>query len=486
MRLGDLLPWIAGAFAVALRLPFVQDAPYPDEGGLLVVAGRWQTDGPFLYGHLFVDRPPLLLSVFRVADLLGGLLPLRLLGLGLVLGAVLCAGRAGRLLGGSSGAAVAALTCAALLADPRLGTREVDAETVGIPLVLLAAVLALEAMRRPPGRRRCLLVAGAGAAGVAALLVKQNLGDGLVLTAALLATSSCRSPRQLTRDLLGLGVGAAVPTFAATIWAARDGAGAGNLWYAMYGFRLDAGSALFSGVSAAQVARLHALTVSAVLSGLVVVLVVVLATMGRRTDATAVALLAMLLTEVAGVAGGGYYWTHYLIGVVPATCLLAGRAAAVAGPRQWVSLGVVACLVSTVVAVVTAGIEDQPAASEAGVLGGWLRVSRHPGDSAVVLFGQASVIEAAQLKPAYPFLWTLPQRVLDPHLSGLVRTLDASRSPTWVVVRSTLDPWGEDPRGRVPRALQRHYRRVGDICGDTIYLHDHVFRRSPPPAASCP
>jgi hypothetical protein len=170
---------------------------------------------------------------------------------------------------------------------------------------------------------------------------------------------------------------------------------------------------------------------------------------------------------------------------VPAICLLAARAAAVERPWRWVRLGVASCLVSTVVAVVTAGVQDHPAASQVSVLGAWLRVSRHPGDSGVVLFGQAGVLEAARLTPAYPFLWTLPQRVLDPHLGRLVRTLDGSRSPTWVVVRSTLDPWGEDPRGRVPRALHHHYRRVGDVCGSTIYLHDHVVRRSPPPTSSC-
>jgi hypothetical protein len=134
---------------------------------------------------------------------------------------------------------------------------------------------------------------------------------------------------------------------------------------------------------------------------------------------------------------------------------------------------------------VTAELRDHPASSAVSVLGASLRGSEHPGDSAVVLFGQADVLEAAGLKPAYPFLWTLPQRVLDPHLRRLVRTLDGSRGPTWVVVRSTLDPWGDDPHGRVPRALAHHYRRVGDVCGSVIYLHDHVLRRSPPPTSAC-
>jgi hypothetical protein len=124
---------LAGSLAVGLRLPFVHDLPYTDEGGLLVVADHWHTGGPYLYGPLFVDRPPLLLAFFRLADDLGGVVSLRLLGLGLVAVAVACATRAGTLLGGTRGAVAASLTCAALLADPLLGTREVDAETVGVP-----------------------------------------------------------------------------------------------------------------------------------------------------------------------------------------------------------------------------------------------------------------------------------------------------------------------------------------------------------------
>src|SRR5262245_33233176 len=108
---------LAALLAVALRLPFLHDLPYPDEGGLLVVATHWHTGGPYLYGSLFVDRPPLLLAFFKLAAGLGGVLAVRLLGLGLVVAAVCCAARAGSLLGGTRGTVAAAFTCAALLAD---------------------------------------------------------------------------------------------------------------------------------------------------------------------------------------------------------------------------------------------------------------------------------------------------------------------------------------------------------------------------------
>ena len=87
----------------------------------------------------------------------------------------------------------------------------------------------------------------------------------------------------------------------------------------------------------------------------------------------------------------------------------------------------------------------------------------------MVLYGEASLFESTRLRPAYPYLWTLPLRVLDPHLTLLVRTLDGSPGPTFVVVRSDLDSWGMDPRGRVARALARHYRLAAHVAGNTIY-----------------
>ena len=71
---------LAVLLAMVLRVPFVGDLPYPDEGGLLLVARHWHNGGPNLYGRLFVDRPPLLLRFWRTADLFGGIEPARLLG----------------------------------------------------------------------------------------------------------------------------------------------------------------------------------------------------------------------------------------------------------------------------------------------------------------------------------------------------------------------------------------------------------------------
>lgn len=464
---------LAGPFAVALRLRFLHDPPYADEGGLLVVADHWHTGGPFLYGSFFVDRPPVLLAFFRLAAVGGGLDALRLLGLVLVLASVTCAGRAGQPLGGTRGAAGAAVTCAALLADPRIGAREIDAETVGVPLVLLAALLALEALRRTAPATRTGLLVAAGTAGGTALLVKQNLVDGLVVAIVLVVgTAFGRAGERRTAGRAGwVLLGAVVPLGGAVAWSTTS-TGPHGLWYAMYGFRIAGSSSLFGSISPAQLARLQELGRASLSSGMAVLLVVSLAVLvRRRPDAVTIALVAMLATEVAGAAAGGYYWLHYLMGLVPATTLLAARAAGRVRRPLLVGVVVAATLASTVVAVVQDAWDRTPAdRTEVGALASWLQHAARPGDSAVVLYGEASVFEATRLRPAYPFLWTLPQRVLDPHLSRLVHTLDHRGGPRFVVVRMALDSWGQDPRGRVGRALTEHYRPAAHVGGDVIYV----------------
>jgi hypothetical protein len=76
-------------------------------------------------------------------------------------------------------------------------------------------------------------------------------------------------------------------------------------------------------------------------------------------------------------------------------------------------------------------------------------------------------------------------RVLDPHLTALRELLAGHRAPTFVIVDSPLDAWGIDPQGRVPQAIERHYRRVAVVCGSPVYLRRGVDRPVAPPPAGC-
>ena len=61
--------------------------PSSDEAGFLLVARSWEPNADSLYGHYWVDRPPVLLAAYRWSDALLGALGPRLLAL--VLAAVL-------------------------------------------------------------------------------------------------------------------------------------------------------------------------------------------------------------------------------------------------------------------------------------------------------------------------------------------------------------------------------------------------------------
>ena len=101
-----------------------------------------------------------------------------------------------------------------------------------------------------------------------------------------------------------------------------------------------------------------------------------------------------------------------------------------------------------------------------------------------MLFGKADVQQATGLRSPYEHLWTLPMRTLDPHLADLQAVLRGPAAPTWVVSWGDLDPWNIDAHGRTRLALATHYRRVAQVCGKTVYLHDGVHRTLAPPP--CP
>ena len=80
-------------------------------------------------------------------------------------------------------------------------------------------------------------------------------------------------------------------------------------------------------------------------------------------------------------------------------------------------------------------------------------------------FGDPAFLESAGLTSPYPQLWSLPVRVLDPHLEEFTAVITGPDLPTWAVVDgSSLDTWGVDASGAQP-AFDREYRLV-DVEGD--------------------
>lgn len=189
---------------------------------------------------------------------------------------------------------------------------------------------------------------------------------------------------------------------------------------------------------------------------------------------------ALLLVELVGVVGGGSYWDHYLLATIPGVALLV--ALATRPPGQRLLTGVLAgSLVSALVAGgVTLIAETERSLGREATMAAWLREARQPGDTGLVIHGQPQVLERAGLRPAYPFLWSLPTRVMDPELARMTATLDSPGGPDWVVQLGSIDTWSLDPTGRAQQALDAHYRPVANVCGFPVLLRQGVQRTLPP------
>ena len=484
-----------GAIVVAsvlARLPFLHNQTYPDEGGMLVVAREWHTSGPYLYGDLFLARPPLILLFFRIAGDLGGIMAVRLLGLLLVAIIVASAAWAGSSLAGRRGAITAAVVSAAFMTNPMLGSREVDAETIGLPFGMAAVAFALAAYRRPRGSRaRAWLLVGGGALAVCALLAKQNLADSLAFGGILIVAAGLLEKGARVAALKDLGwflVGVAIPTVVTLVWAATASAGVHELVYELFGFRAQGGQKVFAEPTSAQGDRLDNLVSSAIRSGMVLIDLAALWLLRRRfwRDPVTLALLVMLVMAVIGIVGGGQYWIHYTLGLVPVTALLAAYAVGkVAWPRL-LSAFVIASVVITGYHVTDSWVHrTNPDHTWVGGTTIWLDAMKRPGDQMVVLYGQAAIYETSRLTPAYPFMWTLPMRVLDPDLADLRALLSGPDAPTFVLAQTDLNAWDIDPNGLMQQTLDQHYQQVATVCGTPIYLRDGVDRPVAPAPPDC-
>jgi hypothetical protein len=259
----------------------------------------------------------------------------------------------------------------------------------------------------------------------------------------------------------------------------------------MYGFRVDASSVMASWSWDAPLHRLGVLTLMALLSGLVVLIVHLALSQRRRLAAVnplAWAIAATAAFELAAMLVGGNYWSHYLIGLIPMVALAAGLSAQSGVPRwRWTRGLVVVAAIATALVSPVVVLFVHGAASPADTTGRWIGDSADPDDTLVVLHTHPNVVQASDLRPGYPYSWSLPVRTLDPKLSLLLETLAGPDAPTWVV---RWDPdyfWGLDPTGRVDATLAARYRSVGTVCGHPVWLLNGVDRQlaARPPASAC-
>ena len=315
---------------LGLRLLYLRFPLGVDEGGVAFIAKAWGTGHGSLYGAYWLDRPPLLVALYKLA-VTGGPTGIRVLGAVASLALVATTTAVTRSIAGDRAARIAAVLSAGLAGSIALAS-------VFTPSELLAAVPAagsigcLAAAHRREDARG---LAGAGLLAVTAALIKQSFLDAGFAGAVFLVAGSVRDRRPRLRQAAAYAAGALIPIVAVGLWLALARISPGSLVYALFGFRIDALHTL-AGSSVPLRIRVHELVAPGVGSGLFAMLAVApggLAAL-RRDRVLAVTLAAWLGAGAIGVLAGGSYWSHYLIQLAAPASLLAGAARRLAGAAR--------------------------------------------------------------------------------------------------------------------------------------------------------
>lgn len=498
------------AVVVALRIPGLTSPLGIDEGGMTLIGAEWLRSatsgdgaGASLYGNLWIDRPPVILALYGLAELVGGELGVRVIGLFAALATAALAGTIASRIVGRRAWGPTALIAGVLLCSPAIdGDRTAGELLAAVPAAISVALLAAVALRDRRERdaihtpRRVVFSRGsllvyAGIAAATAPLVKQSALDAGVAAAVWFAWRAWderrvqRAWRRLVADVALFGAGCIAALSITVGLAMRTGTSASDLAYALIGFRVDVLEALTTGATKSPDERIGRLLQPALGSGLLIVAVVaafglVVASRSRLHGAGVALLAGWLLGAVIGVSGGGYYWAHYLIQTAPPVAAAAGVALAHRN-RAWTG-GLVAIL------VLAAGVGQlvrsfdvpperlvragyRPTSQQTAlVIGDAVRRNSAPDDRIAVLYARANIAYYAQREPATPYLWSSMYRALPQARAELLTALTGPERTAWVVEWQSPRSFGMDEDGKVRAALTAGYREVAMLCGKPLLL----------------
>jgi hypothetical protein len=492
---------LIAVLAAVLRVPYLRAPMSPDEGGFLVVARHWHPGGGSLYGPYWVDRPPLLISFFRLADALGGFTALRLLGcvvvaLTVIGVAVAAASTASTAQESRRASTWAAAVAAALLVTPTGGAVMVNGELIAGPFIAFGVACAIRAVlgdTRPTyGLRLRPDVAAvvAGVCGAAALMVKQNMLDVLVFGVALGLAAAVRHRASVAvlarRGLLALAgvVGGLVVILGG---AMARGTTPWGVFFAMYPFRVRATEAMQHLPTAGRTAHLTKMLemwgvtgAPLVICGFVALVLLRRTPTGPLAGPLVFATLVLTAYGAASIIAGGSYWSHYVLQLVVPTALMAGLMLA---SVPWAGRAAASCVLGLCALGWYAGTTARvPAAGS--TIGAAIKDASLPDDTMLSLLGDGAMVETSGLTAPYTYLWSLPAHVLDVHFRHLTSVLQGPDAPSWVVVRNTPSTHLMQRQG--PGAVLHHrYRKVATMCGRTVFLRADLSRVVPQADQRC-
>jgi hypothetical protein len=457
--------------AFALRAPFLGTTLGKDEGGVAFIARHWGSGHGSLYGSYWLDRPPLLIALYKLA-VLGGDVGVRLLGAAAALAIVAGVALLARAVAGERAGLIAGLLAALLSASAALTTVYTPGELIAaVPATFSVLCLVLAHRSRRTG-----LVFAAGLLAIAAVMVKQSFLDAGFAGLIFLIASGLADRGVRARWWLAYSAGVAIPVAALLLWQVAAQLPDGGFVYALIGFRIDGLHTLAHSNIPLHV-RFKSLQGPVITSRLWLVgALAVLGLTRLRGDRVVTATIsAWLIGAAMGVLGGGSYWPHYLIQLLPVCCVAA--AAGIVRSRAVTQVVVVAAVA---VAALVGDIEgitfqaDHPQHTRAVDVGHFVRDHARPGDTQYVMYAQANAGYYSGLPSPYPYAWSLMVRAKPGAIPQLRRLLASPQRPTWLVEFQDIDHWNLDPGGRTQRLIARHYWLAAVVRGQPIYLrNDH-------------
>ena len=458
---------------IGLRLLYFPVPLGIDEGGVAFIAKAWGHGHGSLYGAYWIDRPPLLIALYKLA-IAGGVVGVRVLGLVAALALVAVTTLLTRAVAGDRAARAAGVLAMGLATSASLAA-------VATPAELLAAVPAaasigcLVAAHRRGGAR---WLAGAGLLAVTAALIKQSFLDAGFAGAVFVIASSIRDRRPRLAWAAAYAGGALIPVAAVGLWLLLAHESASQLVYALFGFRVHALQVL-SSTSAPLYVRARGLVRPGAASGIFVVLLIAVAGLwGLRRERVLVATIAAWLAAGAfGVLAGGSYWPHYWIQLLaPATMLAAAALSRLRRPALVAAVAVLAAwpMVGTLVSV--SAVRQVQANHGVLAVAKYVRTHARPGDTQYVMYAKANVAYYTGLQSPFPYHWSLIARAYPGATTRLLHLLRSPQRPTWIVRWQPANAWGLDPHGTLKAALHENYRWVARVHGRPIY---HVRSSSP-------
>jgi hypothetical protein len=478
--------WALGGcllLALVVRAPYLSTPLGRDEAGLTYIAQNWPGGDGSLYGAYWVDRPPLLIALFKLAGL-GGEGGVRALGALAAVGLVIAIALLAQAVAGPRAGRIAALLAALLSGSVSIGANFTPGELLAVVPSTLSVLCLVLAHRSRDAR----FVVAAGALAVGAALIKQSFLDAVVAGVAFVAVAAAVDRDVRLRWPLAYAAGAAVPLVAVLVWLAAGGHSLGGFVYTLFGFRLELLQTL-AGSDIPLHVRLTKLQEPAWASGLAVALACALIGLVqlRHDRVLVVTFAAWLAAATVGVLGGGSYFAHYLIELVPVSCV--GAAVVIARARRPISLAVLGVFLGLALPtayVAAADVSRNPLRRSEVAVAQYLRDHARPGETDYVMYARPNVVYYAGLRHPYPYLWSLMVRAKPGAREQLVQHLGSPRRPTWVVQWHTVSGWELDPDGRMAAVLGRGYRLAATVCGRGIYVRNDRVPRPTLTLGSCP